>query len=128
MRIILALLTIAVFAWADAYIDGLAAMDRDDYQTAVRHFTEAIKIDPNSAMAYRERGISYHRLGDYTKAIADCTQFIELDPSARAYNDRSYLYHGLNDYKNATKDAKKACELGECFMLEYLKKNNQIRN
>ena len=126
MKVFLILLTITVFAFADAFNDGLAAVNRGDWQEAVQHFTQAIKSDPNNAIAYNNRGYCYDELGDYSKAISDYTQAIKLDPKfAMAYYNRGVLYAELKDYKNAMQDAKKACELGDCDLLQELRKNGE---
>jgi tetratricopeptide (TPR) repeat protein len=42
---------------------------------------EALKIDPNHADAYHNRGYAYYHLRDCDKAIADLTQALEIDPN-----------------------------------------------
>ncbi|MDR2099619.1 MAG: tetratricopeptide repeat protein [Campylobacteraceae bacterium] len=37
-----------------------------------------MKIDPNLADIYSNRGVVYGKLGDYSKAIADFTQAIKI--------------------------------------------------
>ena len=45
--------------------------------------TEAIRLDPNNASAYNNRGFAYGSKGDYDRAIADYTEAIRLDPKYR---------------------------------------------
>jgi tetratricopeptide (TPR) repeat protein len=60
-----------------------------DYDKAISDFTEAIKLDPNYAIAYFDRGMVYDETKDYDKAISDYTQAIRLDPfNFDAYNNR----------------------------------------
>ncbi|GHV06923.1 hypothetical protein AGMMS50229_12670 [Campylobacterota bacterium] len=125
MKAILVLLAFAVFAFADAYGDGMVAANRGE--EAVKQSTQAIKIDPNDAKAYYNRGNSYFELADYKKAIADYTQAIKIDPNhADAYNNRGNSYGKLYNYKKATKDARKACDLGNCKVLKWLGDNHKI--
>ncbi|GHS84893.1 hypothetical protein FACS1894103_6030 [Campylobacterota bacterium] len=160
MRAVLALLTFVVFAWADAFSDGLAAANRGDNQEAIRQFTQAIKSDPNNARAYYERGLLYGDIGDYKKAIEDYTRAININPNyADAYVNRGFLYAEfdhlkaiedftqaiksepnyawaydgrgnsyleLGDRVKAEKDARKACDLSECELLQFLRENGQI--
>ncbi|GHV04041.1 hypothetical protein AGMMS50229_04560 [Campylobacterota bacterium] len=160
MRAILVLLTIAVFAWADTFSDGWAAAKRGDNQEAIRQFTQAIKLDPNKAQAYYERGLLYGILGEYEKAIEDYTRAIKINPDyadpyvnrgflyakfdhskaiadftraiknnpnyAWAYDGRGNSYLSLGDTKKAIEDAKRACDLGECELLQFLHENGQI--
>ena len=41
----------------------------EDYLEAINAFTQAIRLDSNYAIAYHNRGVSYHKLGNYQKAI-----------------------------------------------------------
>jgi tetratricopeptide (TPR) repeat protein len=76
-----------------------------------------------------ERGLKAHRCDNYTQAIADYDQAIELDPKYEdAYNNRGIAYAMLDDYKSSTKDVRKACELGDCDLLELLSKEKFIRD
>ncbi|MDR2033066.1 MAG: tetratricopeptide repeat protein, partial [Helicobacteraceae bacterium] len=89
----------------------------------------AIKEDPNNAVSYYSRGLTYDNLGDYRKAIADFTQAIKIDPNdIMAYNNRAGAYALQENYKKATQDAKKACELGDCQGLQYLGEKKLIRD
>jgi cytochrome c-type biogenesis protein CcmH/NrfG len=55
-------------------------------------YSEAIRFDPNNAVAYLERGNSYYSQEDYDKAIRDYSESIRLDPKyAQAYQNRGFL-------------------------------------
>ena len=51
-----------------------------DKEAAFNDYTEAIKLDPNNALAYFNRGNAYDQLGEHDLAIADYTEAIKLDP------------------------------------------------
>ncbi|GHV59522.1 hypothetical protein FACS1894103_3060 [Campylobacterota bacterium] len=113
----------------DAYLLRGASYDEfGDRSKAIADYTQAIKIDPNvGALAYYVRGNSYATLGDYSKAIADFTQAISINPSdAKTYNNRGVSYAKLRNFRQATQDARKACELGNCGLLQLLGKNGWI--
>src|SRR6185436_3349445 len=58
-------------------------------EAAIKDYTEAIKLDPTSAVAFFNRGNAYDQLGDYDRAIADYTEAIKLDPNdPDVYNNR----------------------------------------
>jgi tetratricopeptide (TPR) repeat protein len=42
---------------------------------------KSIELNPNNASAYFSRGLYYHDLKEYEKAIADFTKIIEIDPA-----------------------------------------------
>jgi tetratricopeptide (TPR) repeat protein len=55
--------------------------------------TQAIRLDPNRAAIYKNRGQAYELLRDYDRAISDVDHAIRLDPKlAAAYNNRGFAY------------------------------------
>jgi tetratricopeptide (TPR) repeat protein len=116
-------------AGEEAFNNGNAAADRGDYQEAISQFTQAIKLEPNFAVVYISRGVSYYNLRDNSNAIADYDVAIDLDPNfALAYCNRGDAYRLLGDLSKATADARKACELGDCSFLEFLEKEKLLRD
>ncbi|PZV23202.1 MAG: cag pathogenicity island protein Cag7, partial [Snowella sp.] len=78
-----------------------------------------IKLNPDDANAYNNRGVSKGNLGDNQGAIADFNQAIKLNPDyALAYYNRGLSYKNLNDNQNAINDFRQAAKL-------YQKQNNQ---
>jgi tetratricopeptide (TPR) repeat protein len=59
-------------------IDG----NKDDYDSAIADFNEAIRLNPNFALAFKERGYAYYLKEDHDRAIADYSEAIRLDPKA----------------------------------------------
>jgi tetratricopeptide (TPR) repeat protein len=43
-------------------------------------FTEPIRLDPNFAEAYNNRGVACYAKGKYDRAVADYNQAIALNP------------------------------------------------
>ena len=69
--------------------------------------------NPNSARAYNERGIAYHKQRKYRKAVADFTKAIRLEPTnATLYSNRAQAYRGKGDEKHARADQAAARRLG----------------
>ena len=50
---------------------GNAFFDKKEYNKAISAFTEAIRLDPNFAPAYDDRGMAYAKQGNLDKASAD---------------------------------------------------------
>ena len=55
----------------DAMQKGKACFEKGDNDGAVAAYSEAIRLDPKNAEAYRERGVAYHEKADLEKAITD---------------------------------------------------------
>ena len=76
---------------------------------------ETTSIPPSnhtSAMDYYEQGNYDYDTGSCTKAIADYTVSITMDPtSPQAYNNRAYTYMRMRDYSSALPDLDKALSL-----------------
>ena len=69
---------------------GGEAYQKGDFDSVVRMCTEAIRLKPDFAPAYYNRGLAYSRKGDLDKAIADYTEAIRLEPDlAHAYEARA---------------------------------------
>src|SRR5205823_2988767 len=59
---------------------GSQAMNRRDFEHAIRHFTAALEIDPKFAEAYNQRAIAYYLQEQYNESIVDCRRAVELMP------------------------------------------------
>ena len=80
---------------------------------AKENYDEAIRLNPQNAKAYNNRGVSYHELGDYNWAIYDYEDAIRLDPEyAEAYSNRGLTSQSLGNVEEAERDFQKAKELG----------------
>jgi tetratricopeptide (TPR) repeat protein len=74
--------------------------------------TQSIRINPISANAFFNRGLSYQRLGDREAALGDYTEAIRTNPHyAEAYQTRGLIYADLGDKKAAVKDLREAARL-----------------
>jgi tetratricopeptide (TPR) repeat protein len=51
------------------------------YDRAMADYTQAIRIDPNDASPYTNRGNAYYFKGDYDRAIADYEAALRIDPN-----------------------------------------------
>jgi len=62
---------------ADAYEDCVQEQDRD---RAIHGCTAIIRLDPNFAFAYYNRGRAFEARGNHDRAMADYNKAIKLDP------------------------------------------------
>jgi len=106
---------------------------KNEWESAIREYTEAIKYDPNYASAYINRGCSYVEIRNYDSAIADFNEAIRINPKdASAYVNRGSAYYYKGNYDQALKDFNEAIKLepekGSRYYnrgLAYKKKGNQ---
>lgn len=52
----------------------LAKHSQEDYGGAIVDYNEALRLNPNYAKAYHNRGIAYQELGENRSALADFRQ------------------------------------------------------
>jgi tetratricopeptide (TPR) repeat protein len=81
------------------------------YETAA-DYTQALRVDPNLAAAYTNRGNAYSNKGMYDRAIADLNQALMLDPNyTKAYNSRGVAYYNKRMYDRAIADFEAALRI-----------------
>ena len=82
----------------DAFDQAVEAYANNDFDLAVRRFTEAIRLKPEFVAAYCNRGAAYESKGDHDKAIADLTEAIRFKPNDalafHAFYNRGIAYAG----------------------------------
>lgn len=76
--------------------------------------TEVIKLDPDNAQAYRDRGYLQCSLKEFRKSIKDFSEVIRICPvSTEGYYWRGHAYLQLKDYEKAAKDFTEAIKLNK---------------
>jgi tetratricopeptide (TPR) repeat protein len=90
---------------------------RGRFEAAISLCSEAIHVDPQNPVAYRERGLAYYKKGDNDRAVVDYNESIRLAGTsvgygylqwdsayASAYRDRGYARLNKGDYDGAISD------------------------
>jgi tetratricopeptide (TPR) repeat protein len=93
---------------------GKKAAIANDLKKAVHDFTEAVRIDPNYAAGYSERGQALFELGETDRAIADYSAALKHDPNygpALRGRAMAHLYRGATD--RALSDLSRAIQVAE---------------
>ncbi len=90
------------------------------YNKAIENYTKSIKLNPQNANAYNNRGLAKHALEKHQEAIADYNKAIELNPKdAVAYNNRGFTNYALGEHKAVIADFSKAIELDSKYAMAY---------
>ena len=85
---------------------------RKNYSQALAAYDTALRLDPQFAEAYNNRGIIKYDLGQFSAAIEDYSAAIRLKPNyANALNNRGNAYAALKQFQNAAKDLQAALKL-----------------
>ena len=103
-----------------AFSRGFAYGAKGDFDHAIVAYSEAIRFDPKSPIAYNNRGVAYGAKGDFDHAIADYTKAIRLNSEvASAYANRGRAYHSKGDDEHAIADYTKAIRLDPKYAAFY---------
>ena len=69
------------------------AFDAQDYDTAIKYWSEELKLAPNNAAVRYNRASAYELKADPDDALVDCNEAIRLDPNdADAYGLRAQIF------------------------------------
>lgn len=83
-----------------------------DYPTAIKHYTEAIKRNPDDSKLYSNRAACYQKLAEFHLAIKDCDKCVELDPTfAKGWIRKGLALLAMKDSIKARTAFQRALEL-----------------
>jgi len=111
-------LAVAFLARAIAYQEK-AQWDFDAYLSegvyedkAIQDLDEVVRLDPNNAAAFRNRGFVNSRRQRYDRAIQDFDEAIRLDPKvAASFFGRAYALRFVGQYERAIADYRRSLTL-----------------
>jgi tetratricopeptide (TPR) repeat protein len=90
----------------------MASYECGDFDKAISEYTEAIRLDPDSARAFALRADVYYDQKEYDEAIADYTRAINLGAkNAEAFNSRGAAYSNHKEYGKALADYAEAIRI-----------------
>ena len=111
-----------------AYVEffiGLTSSMKGEYEKAIEHYDQAIRLSPQIAQSYNNRGIAKSKLEKYEEAIADFNKAISINPQDdRAYNNRGIAKGKLKKYEEAIADFNEAIRLNPKFAEAYHGRGN----
>jgi tetratricopeptide (TPR) repeat protein len=95
---------------------------------AIEAYSQAIKLDPSNAVAYRLRGYIYLVTGEKQKAVSDLKKSVNLDSTeAWTHYNLALAYMAVKDTTNALSETKKVITLDSDFR-ETIENDVQFRN
>jgi tetratricopeptide (TPR) repeat protein len=87
---------------------------KQNYDSAIADYSDAIRLDPQYALAFTNRGAAYYQKQNYDRAIADLSEAVRLDPKyAFAYFNRGWFYFYRGTLDKALADCSQASELDQ---------------
>ncbi len=101
-----------------------------DAKEAFKYYNKALKVNPNLADAYANRGVLKHNSGDLNGALSDYNNALKIKPQMpRMVMNRGLVKLNLNDQKGACADWNIALKMGEknaqAYILKYCTPNNK---
>lgn len=104
----------------DWFIRGLNSQNNEEYYEAISYYNSAIKLNPNDAVYYSNRGYVKGKLAQYKEALKDYDMSIKLDPNvALSYNNLGHAKSKLKRAEEALKDYEMAITLDPNKALYY---------
>jgi len=105
----------AAGSWLCCPLDDPSSKPTTNYSSPVRAvacYSRSIKLNPEYARSWNDRGVAYWWLGQKDKALVDYSQAIKLHPteSVHWYN-RGLVYGHFGQYEKAIADYSRAIEL-----------------
>ena len=92
---------------------GNVLRDKGDFDGAIAAYTEAIRLNPENAHPYSNRGQAHLRKGEFDEAIADYNEAILINQkNGCIFYARGYSYWQKGDKGKAKVDFAQAKKLG----------------
>lgn len=91
---------------------GNAAFGAKDYETALKHFSRCIELDPKNAVYFSNRSAAAANLGRFEEALQDAKAVLRLKPGwVKGHARAAAAYMGLQLYSEAKEAYEKAVKL-----------------
>jgi tetratricopeptide (TPR) repeat protein len=92
---------------------ALAYSLRTEYETAIRDYDEALRLNPSFPVALNNRAWAYFKMGKPLAGLPDAEKALGLDPgSAHAYDTRAHILQWMKRSDDALADYDRAMYFG----------------
>jgi tetratricopeptide (TPR) repeat protein len=109
----------------DLYLQATNKLRNLDNKGAIAVFDQVIRLNPQYAFAYNNRGLARYGLDDRQGAIQDYNEAIRLNPQlAGAYSNRGNARSALGDKQGAIQDYNEAIRLNPQLADAYNNRGN----
>lgn len=89
---------------------------QQNYVRALESYNNALRLNPQSAEAYNNRGLTYYHMNQFAAALQDFDKAIAIDSAfARAYNNRGIVHSAMGQHSAAIQDYTAAIQLNPNF-------------
>src|SRR6266567_5330580 len=107
--------------------EGNRFFDLERYQEGLAAYEQALRLDPNDAVAFATKGYALYELKRFEEALAACEQAIRLDPNyAAAYNNKGWALNGLKRYQEGLAACEQAIRLDPNLAVAYQNKGKAL--
>ena len=104
---------------------GTVHYERNEHEASLGYYERAIRLQPEYAEAYYNRGVLRSAQGDKEGALSDYSEAIRLQPEyAKAYNNRGNVRGDLGDRMGALSDYSEAIRLQPEYARAYYNRGN----
>ena len=84
---------------------GNEAIENGDWDKAIHYFDNTLRLDPNYALAYNNRGVARVNKGHAAEAILDYNEALKIDPEYyECLGNRAHAYELVRRYERALSD------------------------
>jgi len=98
---------------------------KKEYAAAIIQWDLALAADPKDAQAWFDKGVAYHEMGQWQRAIDSLTQSIALRANYElAWNDRGWAKANLGRWEEAIIDYTKAIDLVPTYLVAWNNRGN----
>ena len=113
----------------ESFIRGLRAQEKEDWETALSFYNQAIAIDAKYAFAYTNRGNIYRTLKADDKAMSDYNLAIQFAPGySRPYNNKGNIQRDRKRYEQALLSYTQAIQRDLTYLSPYMGRGNTYRD